>query len=191
MRKILVTLLFGLWVTSSYSEPFSKPEGKACTTLDGRLEYINKLTSQYYGWLLLKIERVPPETEKYISLEYRESLEANNEVKYNNVTSNKFFPAWKLRNSIQKLVDESKEGYKKQNLYSMGQKNPQESEMIFYVNLLEKNSDVSEEFNAYSRFDRSRKPKVLGDDKDFFTFSLYKNGYKIVIDDLIRCSFKK
>ncbi|MBU3606865.1 hypothetical protein [Polynucleobacter nymphae] len=191
MKKILVTLFFGLWVTSSYGEPFSKPEGKACTTLDGRLEYINKLTSQYYEWLLVKIERIPPETEKYISLEYKESLETKNEVKYNSVTSNKFFFAWQLRNSIQKLIDESKEGYKKQNLYNMGQKNPQESEMIFYINLLAKNSDVAEEFGAYSRFDRNRKPKVLSEEKDFYTFSFYKNGYKIVIDDLIRCSFKK
>jgi hypothetical protein len=150
---------------------------------------LTKVSSEYYDWLLKKIERVPPDTEKYLSQEYRESLETRNEVKYNNVVSNKFFYPWKLRNSIQKFIDESKDGYKRLNLY--GSRNPQESEMIYYTNMLEKNFVVSEDFDTYGRFDRGRKPKVLNDEKDSYTFSLYKGGYGLIIEDLIKCSFKK
>ena len=107
MRKIFTCLVLVLWVNSSYGQVFSKPEGRSCSTLDGRIEYLTKVSSEYYDWLLKKIERVPPDTEKYLSQEYRESLETRNEVKYNNVVSNKFFYPWKLRNSIQKFVDES------------------------------------------------------------------------------------
>ena len=191
MKKILTILVLGLWVTSSYGEVFSKPDGKSCTTLEGRLEYINKVSTEYYDWVLKRVERVPPETGKYISEEYKDSLDTRNEVKYNNVVSNKFFYSWKLRNSIQNFVDESKDGYKKLNLYNIGEKNSQETEMIFYTKLLEKNFNVSEEYDSYERFDRNRKPRVLNGEKDSYTFSLYKNGYGLIIRDLIKCSFKK
>jgi hypothetical protein len=189
--KSLVFLLVICWCGVVVGQTKLRPEGKFCSTHEGRLEYISKISSEYYDRLLKKIERIPPDTEIYISQEYRDSLETRNEVKYNNVVSNKYFYPWILRNSVNKLIEESKDGYSRTRFQSIPQSDPREIEMIFYINLLDKNFDVKENYDIYSRFDRGRKPRVLNEEQDPFIFSLMNGGYQLVIKDLIRCSFKK
>ena len=191
MRKIFFTLFLVCLSFPTLSQINKKPDGKSCTTQEGRLEYINKLTSQHYDWLLRKVERVPPDIEKYISSEYTDSIETRNEVKYNNVVSNKFFYSWTLRNSINKLIEESKDGYSSVKFQSSLQSDPREIEIIYYTNLLNKNYDVKESYDTYGRYDRNRKPRVLNEEKDSFTFSVWSSTYQMIIQDLIRCSFKK
>jgi len=191
MNKILIVIFSSFWMGLSYGQDLPKLEGKFCSTQEGRLEYINIVSSGYFDWLLKKVERVPPDTEKYISTEYKDSLDTKNEVKYNNVVSNKFFFPWRLRESIGNFVIESKDGFQKVRFSGGIQMNPQESEMIFYTNLLEKYYDISEEFDTYRRFDRDRKPKVLNDQNETYIFTFKKGMYKRTIQDLIKCSFKK
>uniref|UniRef100_UPI004048D508 hypothetical protein n=1 Tax=Polynucleobacter sp. TaxID=2029855 RepID=UPI004048D508 len=191
MKKILLMIFCCTWVNFSFGQEVPKLEGKNCSTLDGRLDYINKLSKVQFDWLLKKVERVPPDIEKYISLEYQESIDTRNEVKYNNVVSNKFFHPWKLRNSIKNFETESKEGFRRIRYGDSNQITNHKFEMFFYTNLLEKYYIVSEEFDTYGRFDRGRKPKVLDDQKDSFTFALLKGMYISKIQDLIECSFKK
>lgn len=175
---------------AAYGYEFKLPiEDAACDSLDGRLEYIRKVSNHYYDWLLDKIERVPPDMEEYISNEYKSSLKEKNEVKFNNVTSNKFFRAWNLRNSVKEFIDESNNGYQKLILFDMFPPIAKQSEMIFYTNMIEKNYDISDEFDEYLTFDRSRSPSVF-DTNSYNSFYYYKGGYSILIHELIKCSFK-
>ncbi len=185
---LIITIVLVLCSPVLSSAESARLKGKSCTTPEGRLEYIKQFTSKHYDWLLKKVERVPPDIERYISSELRDSFNTSNETKFNLVVSNKFYYPWKLRDSIQQLITESKEGYSK-----LGMFNLPENEIIFYTNLLEKNFKISTEFSEYVSFDNRRKPRVLNDPDQniFFTFSLNETLYTSIIQDLIRCSFKK
>ena len=194
MHNLIKTLLVMLMLSFShaaYGYEFKLPiEDASCNSLDGRLEYIRKVSNHYYDWLLDKIERVPPDMEEYISNEYKASLKEKNEVKFNNVTSNKFFRAWNLRNSIKEFIDASNNGYQKLILFDILHPKPKQSEMIFYTNLIEKNYEISSKFDDYWIFDSSRYLRVLVSENSMFTFSNYKYGYSSLIHELIKCSFK-
>ena len=194
MRNLIKTLLLMLTLGSShaaYGYEYQLPiEDAGCNSIDGRLEYIKKISTHYYDWLLDKIERVPPDMEEYISNEYKASLEQKNELKYKNLTSNKFFRAWKLRNSIKNLIEESNGGYQKLVLINVINSKSRQFEMIFYTNLIEKNYEISHEFDDYWLFDSSRSPRALVADVSNLTFYAYKVGYSVLIHELIKCSFK-
>ena len=192
MKKFINTGLLFLLISISghVIGQTGHPEGKSCNTLEGRLEYIQNFTSSYFDWLLKKVERVSPETEKYLLEEYKDSISTGNESRYQKVTSNQYFTPWKLRESFNKLSEESKTGYKREIGWGMNKNNPQESEMIFYTNLLDKNYDLLESISYYQKYDRTRKNPYLGS-KDSFNIGLTGGVYKIIIQDLIKCSFKK
>jgi hypothetical protein len=177
---------------AAYGYEFKLPiEDAACDSLDGRLEHIRKVSNHYYDWLLDKIERVPPDMEDYISNEYKASLEELNSVKFDNVTSNKFFRAWNLRKSIKEFIEESNDGYFRLTPFNAMHSKSKEFEMIFYMNMIEKNYDISDEFDEYEAFDRNRSPRVFDSTASIPTsFTAYKLGYSTLIHELIKCSFK-
>ena len=189
--KSLVFLLVIGWCGVVVGQTNQKPEGKFCSTQEGRLDYIQKFTSNYYDWLLKKVERVPPETEKYLSQEFKDSVSTNNQSRYSKVVGNEYYFSWRLRESIEKLNEESKTGFQRVSGWGVGKKLPQESEMIYYTNLLDKNSDVYDRYGEYSDFDGKRKQPYLSQKDDSFRIGFSKGIYLIVIQDLISCSFKK
>ena len=192
MKKFINTgLLFLLISISSHViGQTGRPEGKSCNTLEGRLEFIQNFTSSYFDWLLKKVERVPPETEKYLSEEYKDSISTQNESRFQKIRSNQYFYPWRLREKYTQLSEESKNGYRKETSWGMNKNNPQESEMIFYTNLLDKNYDFLESVSYYQKYDETRKNPYLVS-SDSYKIGLTGGIYKIVIQDLIKCSFKK
>jgi hypothetical protein len=193
MKKIIFTTSFlcCLLVGEVFGQTNQKPEGKYCSTQVGRFEYVEKFTSDYYNWLTKKIERVPPDVEKYLTSEYEDSINIRNESRLKTVMENQYYYPWKLRKSIQNLTEESISGYGKVSGWGFNKKNSHENEILFYTNLLGKNFEISEKFDEYQRFDEKRKKPYLKPYEDSFTFTLYKGTYLIVIQDLIRCSFQK
>ena len=95
-RFCLFVMLLGI-LGQVFGQTNPRPEGKFCSTQEGRLEYIQRVTSDYYDWLLKKVERVPPETEKYLSSEFKDSVETKNESRYQKVVNNQYFYPWRLR----------------------------------------------------------------------------------------------
>ena len=188
MKKIILLILLTLTFNVSYAQ--KKPEGKFCNTQEGRIQYIKDFSTSSHDWILKKVERVPPETEKYISDEFRDSIAARNESRYKKVVNNPYFFAWKLRDSIDKFQDEAKNGFPKEQGYGIFKKNSHEAEILFYTNLLDKNSDVMENYDEYKIFDNKRTKPYL-DLNDSYSRGFSKGILKIVIQDLIVCSFKK
>ncbi len=184
MKKTILLLLLTFTFNVSYAQ--KKPEGKFCNTQEGRIQYIKDYSTSSHDWILKKVERVPPETEKYISDEFRDSIATRNESRYKKVVNNPYFFAWKLRDSIQKFQDEAKNGY----FHKGNIKNSHEAEILFYTNLLDKNSDVMENYDEYKIFDNKRTKPYL-DSNDSYSRGFSKGILKIVIQDLIVCSFKK
>lgn len=190
IHSLVLVFLFS-WSGIVLSQTNPRPEGKSCSTLEGRLEYIQKFTSNYYDWLNKKVERIPPDTEKYLSQEFKDSVSTNNQSRYSKVVSNEYYFPWRLRESIEKLNEESKSGFQKVSGWGVGKKPPQESEMIYYTNLLDRNSDVYDRYGEYSDFDRKRKQPYLSEKEDGYRIGFSKGIYKTVLQDLIECSFKK
>lgn len=193
MKKVksLVFLFVISWCGVVVGQTNPRPEGKFCSTQEGRLDYIQKFTSNYYDWLLKKVERIPPETEKYLSQESKDSISTGNQSRFSKVVSNQYYYPWRLRESIEGLIEESKSGFQRVSGWGVSKKSPQESEMIYYTNLLDKNSDVYERYGEYSDFDGKRKQPYLSQTDDGYKIGFSKGIYKIVIQDLISCSFKK
>ena len=193
MKNIYSLLLVFIlsWSGLVMSQINQRPEGKSCSTLEGRLEFIQKFTGSYYDWLLKKVERVPPDTEKYLSQEYKDSVSTNNQSRFSKVVSNEYYYPWRLRDGIEKLNEESKTGYQRVSGWGVSKKSPQESEMIYYINLLDRNSDVYDRYGEYSDFDGKRKQSYLSQKDDGYRIGFSKGIYSTVIQDLISCSFKK
>ena len=63
--------------------------------------------------------------------------------------------------------------------------------MIYYINLLDRNSDVYDRYGEYSDFDGKRKQSYLSQKDDSYRIGFSKGIYSTVIQDLISCSFKK
>lgn len=192
MSRQIKTIFFIIFISLSGQalSQKSRPEGKLCNTLEGRLEYIQTFTSSYHEQLMRKVERVPPDVEKYLSDEYRDSISTGNESRYQKIVNNQYYYPWKLRESHTLLVDESKTGYQKISGWGMSKRNPQENEMIFYTNLLGKNYEFLDSISSYQKFDSTRKTPYLIT-SDYYTIGLISGIYKTVIQDLIVCSFKK
>ncbi len=190
MKKLFVLLTLLIVFNQSYSQS-KRPEGKFCNTFDGRIQFIQDFSSTYFDNLLLKIERVPPDIEKYLSEEYEDSLRTRNESRYQKVVNNQYFFSWKLRESEKKFKEEVKFGLSRVSGFGFGKKNIHESEIIYYTNLLDKVSDVLESYDEYKIFDRQRSRPYLDPSKDTYLRGFSKGIYKIVIEDLISCSFKK
>ncbi len=190
MKKLLIFLTLLFVFNLSYGQS-KRPEGKTCNSREGRIQFIQDFSSTYYDWILKKVERVPPDIEKYLSEEFRDSIDTNNESRYQKVVNNQYYFPWKLRESIQKFQEEVKNGYVRQVGYGSFKKDPHESETLYYINLLNRSSDVFEKYDEYKIFD-NRRPKPYFDNKgDGYKRGFSPGIYKIVIEDLISCSFKK
>ena len=190
MKKFLLFtfLLFLFNISYGQSKP---PEGKFCNTREGRIEYIQDFSSKYFDWILQKVERVPPDIEKYLFEEYRDSLETKNESRFDKVVSNPYFYPWRLRDSIQKFQEKVKDGYGRQNMYGSTKKDPHESEILYYMYLLNGSSDVIEKFDEYRLFDRKRQKPYFNTNQDDYKRGFSRGIYMIVVNNLISCSFKK
>ena len=188
LKKIFIFLSLLFVFNFSYSQS-KKPEGKSCNTFDGRIEFVQNLVTSNYDWLLLKVENIPPETEKYISTEYKSSLETRNESRFNKVMSNEYFYPWKLRNSYKSLISESKTGFLRIHGIGSSTKSKHESEIIFYTNLLETNYEFLESLDEYRIFDNRRNKTYLSGDSGRIVLS--KLDFNRSIQSLIKCSFQK
>jgi hypothetical protein len=191
MNKVIKVLL---WLTlfifgHSYSQP--NLESVSCNTRDGRIQYIQDYSSKYFDWILKKVERVPPDIEKYLSEEYRDSIDTKNESRFQKVVNNPYYYPWKLRESIQKFQDKVKHGYVRQNMYGLTKRDPHETEILYYIYLLHGSSGVIENYDEYKLFDRKRQKPYFNSTEDDYKRSFSRGIYKIVIDGLISCSFKK
>jgi hypothetical protein len=190
MRKLLIFLSLLIVFNVSYGQS-KRPEGKSCNTREGRIQYIQDFSSTYHDWILKKVERVPPDIEKYLTEEYKDSIQSNNQSRFSKVVSNPYFYPWRLRESIQKFQEEVKNGFIGQLGYGSFKKDPHESEILYYSNLLYKNSDISEKYDEYRIFDKTRKNPYFDSNKDDYMRGFLPGIYKVVIGDLISCSFKK
>ncbi|QWD76640.1 hypothetical protein ICV32_02965 [Polynucleobacter sp. MWH-UH24A] len=183
---IFISLIFVF--NSSYGQ-VKKPEGKFCNTFDGRIEFVQNLIPSNYDWLLFKVENIPPDTEKYISTEYKSSLETRNESRFNKIVSNEYFYPWKLRDSYKSLISESKNGFFRIHGIGSSTKSKHESEIIFYTNLFEINYEFLDSLDEYRNFDNRRnKPYLSGDS---YRIELSKLNFNRTIQSLIKCSFQK
>ena len=190
LKKIFIFLSLLFVFNLSYSQS-KKPEGKSCNTREGRIQYIQDFSSTYYDWILKKVERVPPDVEKYLSDEYRDSLDTRNESRYQKVVNNQYYYPWKLRESIQKFQEEVRNGFIRQFGYGSFRKDPHESEVLYYVNLIDRGSDVLENYDEYRIFDKRRSKPYFEDKDDGYKRGFSPSMYKLRIEDLISCSFKK
>lgn len=173
----------------SYSQ-LKRPEGNSCNTFDGRMEFVQSLVNSNYDWLFKKVENIPPDTEKYISMEYRSSLETRNESRFNKIVSNEYYYPWKLRDTYKSLIELSKSGFTKIHGNFPLNKSKHESEIIFYTNLLEKNYEVLDSIDDYRKFDNRRnKPYLSPGDSNMIELS--KLDFNRTIQSLIKCSFQK
>lgn len=187
MKKIILSTLLLITFNASYAQ--KNPEGKYCNTQEGRIQYIQDFSTLHHDWILRKVERVPPETQKYLSEEFRDAIRTRNESRYKTVINNQFYFAWKLRKSIQEFQDEAKNGYLNELGYGSLKKKSHEAEILFYTNLLYRNSEVMESFDEYKIFD-NRRTKPFLDSNDSYTRGFSAGTLKIVIQKLINCSFK-
>ncbi len=125
-----------------------------------------------------------------MSDEYRDSLDTRNESRFLKVVNNQYYYPWKLRESIQKFQEEVRNGYVRQLGYGSFKKDPNESEILYYINLIDRGSDVFENYDEYKIFDNKR-PKPYFNEGDLYKRGFSRGLYKRVIEDLISCSFKK
>jgi len=188
MNKILFFFLLSFVFSSSFAQ--KNPEGKFCNTQEGRIQYIQDLSISHHDWILRKVERIPPDTQKYLSDEYRDAIDTRNESRFQKIVNNPYFFAWRLRNSIEKFQDEAKNGFLKEQGYGVFKKNSHEAEILFYTNLLDRNSDVMENYDEYKVFD-SKRAKPYFDKSDSYTRGFSKGMFKIAIEKLVTCSFKR
>jgi hypothetical protein len=189
LKKLFIFLSLNFVFNLSYSQTF--PEGVSCNTREGRIQYIQDYSLKHFDWILKKVERVPPDIEKYLSDEYRDSLKTKNESRLQIVLNNPYYYPWKLRESIQKFQDKVKNGYKGQNIYGSIKKDPHETEIRYYSYLLHGSSDVIDKFDEYKIFDNKRQKPYLNSDEDDNKRFVSRSLLWIVIDGLISCSFKK
>ena len=189
MKKIFVFLSLTFVFNLSFSQTF--PEGISCDTRDGRIQYIQDYSSKQFDWILKKVERVPPDIEKYLSEEYRDSKDTKNESRFQKVVNNPYYYPWKLRESIQKFQDKVKNGYVRQNMYGSTKKDPHETEIQYYLYLLDGSLDVIDKFDEYKIYDNKR-PKPYFTSHEYSTTRIVSRSlHWIVINGLISCSFKK
>jgi hypothetical protein len=188
MNKIIFFLLLSFVFSSSFAQ--KNPEGKFCNTQEGRIQYIQDLSISHHDWILRKVERIPPDTQKYLSDEYRDAINTRNESRFQKIFTNPYYFAWRLRNSIEKFQDEAKNGFLKEQGYGVIKKNSHEAEILFYTNLLDRNFDVMENYDAYNKFD-SKRAKPYFDTSDSYTRGFSNGMFKIAIDKLVTCSFKR
>jgi hypothetical protein len=193
MRNLLNTglLILCIGLTGQVNGQTNRPEGKSCNSQTGRIQFIQEFSSTYFDNLLRNVERVPPDIEKYLQDEYQDSIRLKNESRYQKVVNNQYYFPWKLRDSESKFRDEVKNGFIRELGYGSFKKNPHESEIIYYINLLYKVSDVLESYDEYKIFDRQRSKPFLDPNKDSYLRGFSKDIYKIVIQDLVSCYFKK
>lgn len=188
LNKFFIFLSLIFIFNPSYGQ-LNKPEGSSCNSFDGRMEFIKNLVISNYDWLLLKVENVPPDIEKYISTEYKSSLETRNESRFNKIVSNEYFYPWKLRNSYKSLISESKIGFSRIHGIGSPTKSKHESEIIFYTNLLESNYEFLDSIDEYRNFDNRRnKPYLSGDS---YRIEISKLTFNRTVQSLIKCSFQK
>lgn len=190
LKKIFIFLSLLLTFNFSLSQPFV-PKGKLCDTREGRIQHIQEISAKQFDWILQKVERVPPDIEKYLIDEYLDSINTRNESRFQKVVSNQYYYPWQLRESIQKFQEEVKNGFTKQIGYGSLKKLPHESEILYYTNLLHRHTDVGENYDSYRNFDRTRQTQYFNSNKDDYMRGFSPGIYKKVIEDLISCSFKK
>jgi hypothetical protein len=190
MKKFLLFLTLLFVFNHSYSQS-KRPEGKSCNSREGRIQFIQDYSSTYYDWILKKVERVPPDIERYLTEEYRDSILSENNSRFQKVVNNEYYFPWRLRDSIQKFNEELRNGYVRQLGYGSFKKDPHESEILYYTNLLFKSSDVIESYDEYRIFDRRRQKPYFDGKDDGYKRGFSRGIYKVVIEDLISCSFKK
>jgi hypothetical protein len=187
--RLTVILIFTLLFSNFSHSQLKRPEGNSCNTFDGRIEFVQSLVSSHYDWLFKKVENIPPDTEKYISMEYKNSLETRNESRFNKLVSNEYYYPWKLRDSYKSLILESKNGFTR--IYGIvhSKKSKHESEIIFYTNLLEINYELLDSIDEYRKFDNRRNKPYLSGDSNMIELS--KLDFNRTIQSLIKCSFQK
>jgi len=188
MNKIIFFFLLSFVFSSSFAQ--KNPEGKFCNTLEGRIQFMQDFSASHHDWISRKVERIPPDTQKYLSDEYRDAIETRNESRYQKIVNNPYYFAWRLRNSIEKFQDEAKNGFFKEQGFGVTKKNSHEAEILFYTNLLDRNSDVMENYDDYKIFDNKRTKPYL-DSNDSYIRGFSKGVFKIITQKLITCSFKR
>ena len=118
-----------------------------------------------FDWILQKVERVPPDIEKYLIEEYRDSILSKNESRFQKVVNNQYYYPWKLRESIQKFQDEIKNGYIRQSVFGSVKRDSHESEILYYINLIYRHTDIGENYDSYRIFDRTRQTPYFNSNK--------------------------
>ena len=110
MHKLMVALLLAVAALCANAQQMNLPEGASCNTREGRLKYATDYTNVVYGIWLERVERVPPETERYLEAEYADVMKTRNEQRYQMLVRNPYYPAWRLRTEVSKVVNLARTG---------------------------------------------------------------------------------
>lgn len=177
IRKIIYWIIFAFLFSNQQAFSAGMPKDQTCNSFVGRLDYHKKLSDDFFSNIEKKAERIPPDVRDYLSKEWYEAVSTNNNVKGNNVISNKFYYPWRFYENLK--------NFKENTLIKL----EKYDEVIFYVSSLNKLNDTIDAFKEYFEFDSQRLPKIFESDDRFRI--LYRKGvFVLAIDEMIKCAIE-
>tara|TARA_B100000809_G_scaffold16652_1_gene14938 strand:- start:152 stop:793 length:642 start_codon:yes stop_codon:yes gene_type:complete len=168
-------------------DPYEENIEPVCESKDDRLEFVREMRVGYQKDLLDYIEKVPPETARYIAEELRRALRSRNEGLFERVARNEYYHAWQLWEAYDAL-EEIDPPIKKM------QSTPAQSlreEVVFYYELTTESREFLAQALEYKHFDETRVRPLIPNDYNFYRrYLLNQSDFEFNLKLIIQCAIE-